>query len=50
VEKLTFTRMRLSIIRVIVAILCVPLMELLCSAAMGYILALEYQLSVMVYD
>jgi hypothetical protein len=41
-EKLAFTRTCLSNMRVIMAIMRVPLVELLCQAVMGWIPALEY--------
>jgi hypothetical protein len=43
-EKATFTKVWLSDVRVIMVIMCVPLVELLCQAVMGWILALEYLL------
>jgi hypothetical protein len=43
-EKLTFTRAYLSSIRVIMAIMCVPLVELLCQTMMRWTPALEYLL------
>jgi hypothetical protein len=43
-EKLAFARACLSNIRVIMVITRVPLVELLCQAAMGWIPALEYLL------
>jgi hypothetical protein len=43
-EKLTFTRASLSDVSGIMAIMHVPLVELLCHAAMGRIPALEYLL------
>jgi hypothetical protein len=43
-EKLAFIRACLSSIRVIMAIMCVPLVEQQHQAAMAHILALEYQL------
>jgi hypothetical protein len=44
-EKPTFTRASLSGVRVIVVIMRIPLVELLCQAAMGHILVLKYLLS-----
>jgi hypothetical protein len=44
-EKLAFTWVCLSIVRLIMAIMHVPLMELLCHATMGQVSALEYLLS-----
>jgi hypothetical protein len=44
-EKPTFTRACLSDARVIMVIMRVPLVDLLCQAVMGQILALEYLLS-----
>jgi hypothetical protein len=44
-EKLAFTGTCLSIIRVIMVIMRVSLVELLCQAVMGRILALKYLLS-----
>jgi hypothetical protein len=41
-EKLVFTRARLSNIRVIMMIIRVPLVELLCQTTMGWISAFEY--------
>jgi hypothetical protein len=41
-EKLTFTRACLSNVRVIMAIMRVPLVELLCQVVMGWISGLEY--------
>jgi hypothetical protein len=41
-EKPAFTRACLSYVRVIMAIMHVPLVELLCQAVMGHIQALEY--------
>jgi hypothetical protein len=43
--KSTFTRARLSNVRVIMAIMCVLMMELLCQAVMGHISVLKYLLS-----
>jgi hypothetical protein len=40
-EKLTFTKVCLSSVSAIMAIMRVPLIELLCQATMGWILALE---------
>jgi hypothetical protein len=44
-EKLIFTRVRLSYIREIMVIMRVSMVELLCQMPMGRILALEYVLS-----
>jgi hypothetical protein len=44
-EKLVFTMACLFCIRVIMAIMCVLLVELLCQEVMGWIPALEYLLS-----
>jgi hypothetical protein len=44
-EKTAFTRAFLSNVRVIMTIMCVPMVELLCQVAMGQTLALKYQLS-----
>jgi hypothetical protein len=44
-EKRDFTRACLSCVRDIMAIMCVPLLELLCQTTMGWILAFEYKLS-----
>jgi hypothetical protein len=44
-ENLAFIGACLSIVRIIMAIMRVPLVELLCHAAMGWVLALEYLLS-----
>jgi hypothetical protein len=44
-EKLAFTRACLSNVKVIIAMMCVPLVELLCEMTMGQIPALEYLLS-----
>jgi hypothetical protein len=44
-EMLTFTRVNLSDIRVIMEIMCVLVVELLCQAMMGHILVLKYLLS-----
>jgi hypothetical protein len=44
-EKLTFTKACLSDVNVIMVIMRVPLVELLCQVAMGWITALEYLLS-----
>jgi hypothetical protein len=41
-EKLTFTKARLSYVRVIMEIMCVYLVESLCQAVMGWIPAHEY--------
>jgi hypothetical protein len=43
-EKLAFTRACLSDDRIIMAIMCAPLVELLCQTVMGWIPALEYLL------
>jgi hypothetical protein len=43
-EKLAFTRVCLSGVRVIMAITCVPLVELLCQEAIIWIPTLEYLL------
>jgi hypothetical protein len=43
-EKLIFTRACLSDVNVIIVIMRVPLVELLCQAAMRWILALDYLL------
>jgi hypothetical protein len=43
-EKLAFTRACLSNVSVIMTIMGVPLVKLLCQAAMGWIPALEYLL------
>jgi hypothetical protein len=43
-EKLVFTRACLSDVRVIMAIMHVPLVELLCQAIMGWIPTFEYLL------
>jgi hypothetical protein len=45
VEKLAFTRVCLSCVRLTMTIMCVPLVELLCKAAMGQFQALDYMLS-----
>jgi hypothetical protein len=45
VKKLTFTTACLSGVSVIMAIMCVPWVELLCLAVMGWIPTLEYLLS-----
>jgi hypothetical protein len=44
-EKVTFTRARLSNVRVITAIMRVPFVELLCQMAMGWIPTPKYLLS-----
>jgi hypothetical protein len=44
-EKPTFTRMNLSGVRVIMAIMCAPTGELLCQVVMGWILVLKCPLS-----
>jgi hypothetical protein len=41
-EKLTFTWARLSNVTLIMAIMCVPLVELPCQTTMGCIPTLEY--------
>jgi hypothetical protein len=43
-EKLTFTRACLSDVSVILAIMRIPLVELLCRTVMGWLPALEYLL------
>jgi hypothetical protein len=43
-EKLAFTRACLSDVRVIMVIMRVPLVKLLCQAAMGWIPALDFLL------
>jgi hypothetical protein len=45
--ELTFTRVCLSGVSVIMAIMRVPLVQLLCQTVMGWIPALEYLLSSM---
>jgi hypothetical protein len=44
-EKSAFTRAYLSTIRGIMEIMCVPLVELLCQMAMGWIPTLKHLLS-----
>jgi hypothetical protein len=41
-EKLTFTKIFLSDVRVIMAIMRVPMVELFCHMTMGWIPTLEY--------
>jgi hypothetical protein len=41
-EKLTFTRACLSDVRAIMTIMHIPLVELLCQTAMGWIPAFKY--------
>jgi hypothetical protein len=43
-EKPTFTRVSLSDVRVIMEIMCAPVVELLCQAAIGWISVLKYLL------
>jgi hypothetical protein len=43
-EKLAFTRARLSYVRVIITIMRVSLVESLCQTMMGWITALAYML------
>jgi hypothetical protein len=43
-EKLAFTRACLFGVRVIMAIMCVPLEDLLCQVVMGWIPTLKYLL------
>jgi hypothetical protein len=43
-EKPAFTRAYLSYVKFIMAIMCVPLVELLCQAGIGWIPALKYLL------
>jgi hypothetical protein len=44
-EKSTFTRANLSDVRIIIAIVCVPMVELLCQVVIGRIPVLEHLLS-----
>jgi hypothetical protein len=43
-KKSAFTRVNLSDVRAIMAIMCVPVMELLCQAVMRWVPVLEYLL------
>jgi hypothetical protein len=43
-EKPTFTRACLSSVRVIMPIMCVPVVDLLCQVAMGWLPVLKYLL------